>query len=506
MNPPKLFPRNQLARQFQCLPLRRVPLHLLPLRPVPLHCLRRRSQPYTALLRTLLALLALVCAGAAASQGAEPPTSAGGGPVPDTWITFDEALALAAVGPSSQVAAAQLEIARQDLMVALSPVRASVGAAADGELDLSGDGGNLSARLSANAVFNVVPYGPSADAIVRARNRVERAQAELRTARDEAALQAAELFAAALRARQEVEVLASAVELADMEVGAAEARRQAGAASDAAVLRAQIELTAAGNDLAAAHRNATDKLADLSTSLGVWVTGVADEIPVASAEQALQLLEIDPATAVSRRNDLRAAEFDVAEAQLELAAAHRGAGPALDFGLSYSGSSGETSVQLGAGFDTGNFQPSLSTTVSLGPGSPSTSSGRLAVGVALSIPLDRGSEANVVTSEIGLEQAQTRLEQSSRAALIEIDGLRGGTGAAAAQAELADSLELQASSALEQARAQYDSGLISIIDLRQAELSLLQARIQAARARDSYLFATMHLALALALDPLEVLQ
>jgi outer membrane protein len=415
-------------------------------------------------------------------------------------ITFEAALGLATNAPDVVAAKAQLETALLSLEVVRSPIDANLGVSADQTWDLSGDSGGFSATASASATLNVLPYGPSADAATRAENAVTRARLALDATRADVVTTVAAQHATALRAAQNAEVLQAAFALAEARLEAVQAQREAGAANDAQVLQAQIGVTSAGNDLAEAERDTLAALTNLSQTLGFAIEAVEGALPAASPIEAF-----DTSDRVLDRRDVIAAQLAITEAELALAAARRDASPSADLDLSYGATSGGASLQLAAGFDTRSYQPTLATSIGLSGGANDASSSRLGVSVGLNIPFDAARGANLATYELALEEAEANLDRTVATATAEIENLQRAVESAEAQVVLTGRLVEQTETSVEAARTQLELGLVSTLDVQEAEISLLEARLQRDRAQDAYLETAMTLATAVALDPLAVL-
>lgn len=456
-----------------------------------------RTKLLLSLALLLLALLAL---------GEQPALAQGAHAEP---LTFSAALALAEQAPEIEAAAAELHRARLELEIARGPVSASVDLSADRTWNLAGGSSSASQaatntfNASASASFNVVPYGSAADSITRAENAVTRAELSLQATRASVVTTTITQFTTAVRAAQQVAIAELNADLEQQRLAAVQVQRGAGGANDSQVLQAQIDVTTAGNDLADANRAAAAALSDLSSTLGVVVAAVGDSLP---ATMSVALPESD---STAQRQDVITGELAVAEATMALSSARRDALPTASLDATYNTAADGASFRLGAGFDTRSFQPSLSTSFGLtspaSSGAGGASSSRFGIAVGVSIPLDPTTGKSLEVEELALERAQVNLEQTRTAADAEITGLRRALKAAEEQLQLTQRLVEQTATALATATAQYELGLLSELELRSAEVSLLQAQLRSGQAQDSYLLSAVRLATALALDPLEVL-
>jgi|GEM_PF-5697773 len=429
-------------------------------------------------------------------------------------------LELAAAAPSVQDAALQLEEAERSLHDSRRPLQASAELSSSGSLqvagspDLPGNGGtnrdaSVGATISGNAALNVFRYGPAADATTRAGYAVQRAQLQLANARQQAQAQALSLFTTAVRDEQSLQLAESALELARMQLDAAEARFEAGAQSEAQLLQANIAVASAANDLAAARADAAATLTELGQLLGVPVAAVESALPYETFADLPQLpLMLDGEAADGRleqRRDVQEAQLAVLEAQLELRAAAREDDPRLNLDADFSGRDGPFNVQAGVGFDTGSWNPSAAGSVSVGSGAGEGSSSSLRLSASLTVPLGSTGEGPEAAARRSLQRAQENLQRTRETARLQVEGARRRVSSALSQAQMSGDLVEQARLSLERSEAQFEGGLISIIELTQARRSFAEARLQAGRSLDNYLAALISLAGELAIDPTEVL-
>jgi outer membrane protein TolC len=463
-------------------------------------------------LPVLLATAALLTAALAGAQGTAggtdatkpttTPTTAPAGEARTTTgagLTFARALESAMSAPDVQSAEAALTIARSRLTARTATVQGNVSVDAGSSWDLANGGNTLSASVGANATFNVLPYGPSQDALERAQASVARAEAALRSTTGATVVAVAGEYLTALRADQQVAVQHEALALAQAKLQAEQARNQAGAASDTDVLAAQLDVADAADDLANAQRSARRALSALSQMLVVQVAAV-DGGTGAALDAGALAADAD----LSERSDVIGAALDVASAQLDLRGALRDAGISVNTALGFSGSTDTTGVKLSAGFDTASFQPTVGATVNVTTGGTASSS--LSAAVGLSIPIDGGSGATVAAYRTALELANAQLVRTRDAASLDIADARRNLEGETQQRSLQQQLAAQAEAILEQTRHRFELGLVSVLDVQTASLSLHQAQLARDRSGDAVLIAGVQLAQAMALDPMEVLK
>lgn len=425
--------------------------------------------------------------------------TAAGTPTAGVTLTFSKALQTALSAPDVRTAAANLAIARSRLSAQEAPVQANLSVDSGAGWDLANGGSSYSASVAANATFNVVPYGPSADALARARASVTRANASLVSTTNATVVAAATQYQAALRAIETVTVQQEALALAQAKLQAEQARYQAGAASDADVLAAQLDVASATDDLATAQRSARRALSALSQTLGVHVDGVDG-----GATQVLDPTALGATADIAKRSDVIGATVDVTSARLDLVGAQRDAGIDVSATISYSGSTDAAGLKLSAGFDTASFQPTAGATLNVA--TAGTSSSSLAASVRFDIPIDGGNTATIAAYQRALELASANLVQVRDAASVDIAEARRSLDGETQQLELQDALVEQAQGVLARTKQRFDLGLVSTLDVGTANLALHEAQLARDRSADSTLVAGLQLAQAMALDPMEVLK
>jgi outer membrane protein TolC len=296
-------------------------------------------------------------------------------------------------------------------------------------------------------------------------------------------------------------VLQESLEIAQLRLQATLTRQAAGAANQSQVLQARINVTSAANDLSRGERDALTALTALSRTLGVAVTAVIGPAPSVTLPDGL-----DVTASIGGRTDVIAAGLDVHEAEIALAAARRNAGPTADARMSYSASFEEASAQLSATFDTRSFQPALAASISTSSRAGSGTSQTIRASLGVSIPIDPAGSTAVQAAEISLTQATSNLTRTIATAQIEVQNLQRSLASAQAQLELTQLLVTQSTTALKQARTRLDLGSISILELKESEIALLQAQLQLMRSADAHNSALLALAAALGLDLLELLR
>ena len=411
-------------------------------------------------------------------------------------LSFPQAVALAAAAPTVRLAEGSLALARGQLGAASAFVSGSLSTGYTQNLT-SHSGGDFD-PVTATATLNVLPFGSVADAVKQAEWAVQEAEAALEAARAAAVVDAATGYLEALRSGQEKRALEAAVGVAETALVATQTRLEARAASAADLLGAQIALSQAQNDLAEIALEKDQALAALSQTLGVSVRTVEGEPP----DVALPSLG-EVAAVLENRADVLAARLAVESANLSRTAARRNVLPSGDLGIGY----GDDDLQLGAGFSTDSFQPSLE--LSYDPdGLPGeldepTELG-LSASIGMSIPLDSGVGATLSVAETAVRNAELALEQTRAQAGLELQAVQDQLFTAENSLAAGRALVQQRQLALETTRTRLRLGLVPASEVERAEAELLDAQVQRGRLEDNVLLARLLLMQTLALDPAEV--
>lgn len=440
--------------------------------------------------RRLRALLLVAVAGTVASAFAQAPLSA------------SEAVALLDATPDVVDALEALDAAGRALEIAGVPVGLDLTAELSPRWDIEGSDLGVGGSVSARASLDALPFGSGADALANARDAYEAAAAALAEVRATTAVTLVRQFASAQRAGEEVaaseETAASAAALA----AALAERRDAGGASDAEVLAARLEATAAAQDVAEAERTELDALAALSTTLGRDVVAVTGTLRDADANDP----RLQDDAGIDARRDVIAARLAVDEAERAVASEARTGGTSAALSLAYGGTVSGLDVGVGASFDTRLQIPEFTATAGFESGVSTSDAGDLTLSLSASVPLDRTHDLTLESLEAGVAQAADDLDRVRELARLEIASLRRSLDAAGDALDLADQLASQAEDDLAYARARLDLGLVTPFDVDDAAEAATSARIALERARDTHREAVLNLAAALALEPLDLLQ
>jgi outer membrane protein TolC len=422
-------------------------------------------------------------------------------------LGFKQALQLAQESSKVQLAQLKLEQAQRRFTSAGSPVSAALSSG----YSYSTVGGSGVNPLSLSASFNIIPYGPTAERKQQARWAVQQAQLDASAARATALSKVAQDYLSALRAGQNEALQEGAVKLAQQSLNVTKAEQQAGAATSADVLQAQIALQAAQNDLATATRTQQQALATLSLDLGREVTAVSGEPGASTTPPDADLSGAALDARLEQRSDVFSARVAASEARQSTADTLRNSLPSATLSTEYSSAANGAQFKAGASLGTGGgsaFQPTVS--VSYDPNYQSSSPGttgsqqNFAVGISLSVPLDPSLPATLEASKLAVQSSQLAATSALAQARLEVQTDRNALAAAQASAAQSQALLKQSQQSVSDAQTQYKLGLLTQLDVQQALQAAAEAKLNAAKAQDQVLLARMALAQALALDPLEV--
>ncbi len=418
-------------------------------------------------------------------------------------LSFEQVLELTQKSPSVQLAQQKLELTKRQLDIASGLISAELGAGYTQRWSNVEDAeGSSFDAITLQATFNVVPFGPKSDAIQRAKWNIKRVEQEFKDAHTNTVVGSVTEYLTTLRAAQEIILEEANIAVAQTSLDAAKARFEVGAANDIEVLQAEIALNEVQNDLVAVRQKHLQALATLSQTLGIEVVKVVGEPPPA------HLLELeDPVALLAKRSDVTDAKLTVLESKLSRDSTIRDFLPKGSVNLAYSSISDNNQVQLGAGFDMNDYQPSVNISYDPDISTASTEvNSQLSLSVGVNIPLDTATPAALVAAELTIEQSRVQAEQTLELAVLELTNRQNEIRLASSNIELTQQGVARAEKALGNAKKRYELGVIPIIDLKQAEADFLEAMLNNDRAQDDLLLATLKLAQTLSINPLEVFE
>ena len=420
---------------------------------------------------------------------------------------------MVSASPRIVLAQSQLELAQKQLEVTASWLQTSLSSGYTqnwSSLEVSGETttdneGNID-PISLNAALNVVPYGPWHERVQQSRWAVERARLALRDERANVIIELTAQFQNSLRAEENVALEAQKLELAELNLAAAQTRLEAGAATPSDLLQLELALQQAQEDALSAERERAQALAQLSNLLGQAVSDVSGTLPDFSDD-----LTFDDEN-VSTRSDVVTAQLGVAEAEQNANAIRRENLPSGSVSAGYSVGGEDATLQLGAGYSLNGanaYQPSVNLSYDPDTGLrdlPAGTSQSFSVGIDVVIPFDIALPDALEAARLSVEGARLRAEQALTLARLEAETLAANLSGARATGDLAEQILDQRRNSLDITQQRFDLGLISMLELAEAKVNVLEAELSLHRAEDAVRLAAMRYAAALALNPLEVLQ
>ncbi|MFC4638453.1 TolC family protein [Deinococcus hohokamensis] len=467
-------------------------------------------------------LLGLLLLGPAAAQTAPAmPARVTGAPVVGPVLSLETLLPLLREAPGWR--AADLTYRAAELSLQSARTRAgltlSVGGSASA-VKVPWDSGEWSASsaVTLSAALSVLPWSPALEAVRSAERALGAASTELRGARAALTLQLAQAYAGARSAAASLALAEAQAALAAQGLQVAQAQRAQNLLSQENLLDRQGAQEQAQAGVAQARRALEVAAGQLRRLLGRDVPLPTD--PQAYAPLGAELLPAELRAlagaalneadllrrALVARPEVVRAQVGLSDAQIALEAARRAAGlPDVTASVQAGqlsdaqGRSGRT-ISAGLGVRSGV----LSAQASL----PLRDTGNIPNGVALNLSgtftlLGRTEDQAVAQARLGAQQAALALDTARQAVELEVRTrlaeLQNDQGALTA---LSTALT-RAQTALDSARARLSAGLATPLEVRQAELGLLQARTTLNAALAQVTLAALALALATGqLDPL----
>jgi outer membrane protein len=451
-----------------------------------------------ALVAIAVALTPALAPAALAQQASTPPP-----------LGLREALVLASDGPDVRVARTQLEAA---LLAAAAAGAAVTGSARTGYTVQWHDGARGEAGgfqpLSVTATLDVLPYGPRGEALERAAAAVADAERARSRATASAIITAAERWWAAVRAEEGAQLAAHRLELAERSLAAVRVQAEAGTAGPGAVAEAELALSQAALDQAAATVDVLAARAALAQHLGTDAFVLAareEEVRTAAGRLTVDIVLDAEAVArgVAESERVRSALRALRDAELADARARREAGPSVAASASVGAAGASGRVSLGASWDSRSFQPTVD--LSIEPYRPSPPSTTAAVGVSVTVPFSttRGPEREqglraIAMAEEQLAQARTIGELELQAQLRGVEAVLGQLALALERARLRDDHAISRALGAE-------LGHLAPLDLERGALDDRAAEINLGEILDTARLALARLELALGGDPIPVL-
>ena len=291
---------------------------------------------------------------------------------------------------------------------------------------------------------------------------VEAAKKELQADLNQLSLDVSEAFHGVLLAHEFVKVAQQTVNLVQEQLNMAKKQFDAGAATNFDVLRAEVQLANTKTQLirtrnrANIARNAFKNLLNINLADAVHLTGNF-ELPVVSN------FELDALIQLAKKNRPELQQLDLSEAagQKRLDVAKTGNRPDLSLFSNYQVDDNEKLTKMNRIWN---------------------------VGVQINIPIFDGlaTRATVQQAKSGLKQVQIAKRQRTDIVEFEVRTAYLNLIQAKSSIDVQKETVAQAEESMRIANLQYDNGMLTSVELTDAQLALAQAEVNHLQARHDY--------------------
>ena len=367
---------------------------------------------------------------------------------------------------------------------------------------------STSTTLTVTAGLSVLPWSAALEGVRSAQRALDSAAVELRATRAALTLQAAQAYEAARSAAAGLSLADAQLDIATRQLEIAQAQRTQGLLPAEAVLGRQAALETARAAQGRATRAAAQAGRALTRLLGQPVTLPAQAADFAPPPQVTVTADLTTliARAQQRRPEVARARAGLGDAQAGLGAAQLDARlPDLTASVragqlaDAQGNPGRTvsgNLNVKAG--------TLGAQVSLPLRDTSAAPNGFALSLSASLPLlGSGRGAAVTQAELGAAQAQLALDSALQSVELDVRSRFDTWTDEQAALNAARLNDEQARAALGSARARLEAGLITALDLQQAELTARQSALNLTAQQNAAALAALALAQATTdLDPL----
>ena len=334
-----------------------------------------------------------------------------------------------------------------------------------------------SLTFSVNASVNVLPWSSNQAQVVTAARSVDKAALDRRDARNALAINVVSQYFALRIAGLDLEIAQATQKLREGQVRAATAQQSAGQITREQLLQQQQNLETAR----AGAQQATGALEvarlQLANTLGVaanpnWTASslpTEPKLPAGSLETIIK-------SALEKRGDVQKASISLRDAEDTLAAARFDrAMPDTSVRLGY-GQQGNAQANASLNFKTGAAGAGFSYTpvnINAGPNTPPTN---LTVTAAISLPIIApSSEAKIASAELNLENAKRNLTTVRRSAELDVRQRYSDASTGLARVGTARAAQALSAQAFETAKARFDAGLNTALDVESARINKQQS-------------------------------
>jgi outer membrane protein len=402
--------------------------------------------------------------------------------LPDsTVVSLDSFLKLALENnPQTKISAAQEASSRASLQSARSGLLPKVGLSAQATRNQSLDSfpamseprDQLSAGVSGSLLL--YDFGRTGSQVRQAGHALTAARESVRSARQEVVLTAKTAYFNALLARKMLDVARESVRQSEEHLLQAQTLFEIGKQAKYAVTKAEVDVANARVSLIKAHSGIKNAKVDMEKAAGITLSeslGLCDSLE--KIEDSISLTQAF-VYADSLRPDLRGAATQVEAARSQVKGARA------------------------------EYLPDINASAGYGYRSPDATSwtGNWNAGVSLSQPLYQGGaiRAKVAQAEAALQKAEATLTLTSQTAHAEIQRYLLDKQDAMERTSAAVKYIAEASEGLSMSQERYRAGAATFIEVTDAEVALVNARITHAQALYDYRVAHAKLLLATGMD------
>jgi outer membrane protein len=333
--------------------------------------------------------------------------------------------------------------------------------------------------VSATASLTILPWSSAFDQVRNAERALTRAELDRTDSRNALALNVFNQYFTARLSSTDLELAKTNLKLSESQLKVAGAQQANGQITKDALLNAQKNLETSKLNLEQAVNSLEVNRLTVWNTLGLEISeAVFSSIP---NERSLTSEGLDDLTkkALAKRSDVQKALSRISDAQDALSSAQRDRvlpNASINLGVTNSSVGGLSSglnLQTGSLSVTGTV-PVVANTGTNNGGSSAASN--LTISASVSIPIVAPSaDTKIGSAELSLTSAKKSLEQVKQTATLDVRQKLGDAKLALAKLSLAKTTLANARASFETAKARFDAGLSTPVELEQSRISILQA-------------------------------
>ncbi len=413
--------------------------------------------------------------------------------------------------PSVRMAQMALSSSQSQLNILSSPVKAELSATYTktwGELNSTAVNKSLDSEdfgpISLTANFNVIPYGPIYDQIVKAKWNLQLAKNRLKDQKNTEIIKLFQNVTAVLVAKEKIALSEARLEQKQLQLQRLKTLLATGDANQSGLEQIQIQILENQNAVLSQKQNYQQALKSLAVLSGQNI----DNLKNVTFELTSFSYKIEEV--IENRTDVISARQKLLRAKLDAESRLRDNLPYGSVSSSYNHSTDSNQFNIAGSFSTKSFQPLLQTSYDPDFEPRAAVAGQISdsynISLKMVIPLDAALPEALKLSETMIKEAETGYQQAQELAKLDILSKENSLMTAQSNLSLAYARLEQATNNLKINRARLEAGIISKLDLAAAENSLFEAQIGLMSAKNQSLVAKMQLAAALSIDLLEVIR